>query len=534
MLLTDGRIKYVNREAARHFGCTPETAIGVDAFSRIHPDDLERAVREFAQVIDDGAAGGSGGTASELQIEALDGTWRTIEAVASNFVDDPEIDGILVHLRDVTEDRERETVLRRMTLVDGLTGVGNRTVLHQELDALVDVGAIVAVVFVDIDRFKLINDSLGHASGDIVLRTAAARIRTVSPGSCTVARFGGDEFVIVCPGLDESAAHGLAWRVIDRLREPLLVGGHELRLSASAGVALGDAAATPDSLLRDADAALHWAKERGCGRAELFDSELRRRAHARLQMESSLEHAVSNGELSVVFQPIHRLTSGRISASEALLRWTDGDGVTWSPSDFIPVAEESGLIVPIGDRLIDEVARRVAALHAVRKMTRVSVNLSPRQLSQPNVVAHIERALSTHDVPAASITFEVTETLAIVDFEFAASVLQGLRNLGCRIGLDDFGTGQSSLSYLRRLPVDFIKIDKSFVDAVDVDDQSCAIVEAVLGMAHALGLEIVAEGVERPTQLSILNSLGCDFGQGFLLGPPESELRPCTLKELRL
>ncbi|HEY2430920.1 MAG TPA: bifunctional diguanylate cyclase/phosphodiesterase, partial [Acidimicrobiales bacterium] len=385
----------------------------------------------------------------------------------------------------------------------------------QDLDGLMSASKPLAVAFLGLDRFKMINDSLGHTAGDAVLEAVAARLTSVLPASTTVGSFGGDVFVILIRGAASADARTLLWRVVQRLSEPLFIAGHELRLSSSAGIAGRDAAATAESLLRDAGLAMHRAKAAGGGQVELFEVAMREEAVTRLELEASLRGAIARSELSLALQPVVRLDDATPVGAEALVRWhreTD----TVEPARFVAIAEESGLIITLGEWILDHAARAVR--HAPGG--HVVVNLSARQLASPGLPDRIARVLAAHRLPPSSLGFEITETLVVERFDYVVSVLHAIRNLGCQVGLDDFGTGYSSLGYLRRLPIDFLKIDGSLTADVDSDCQARAIAGAIITMADALGLEVVAEGVETEAQATELRGLGCQLAQGYFFGRP--------------
>jgi predicted signal transduction protein with EAL and GGDEF domain len=361
----------------------------------------------------------------------------------------------------------------------------------------------------------LINDSLGHTAGDHALQVAAARLVEALPASAVVGRFGADIFVVLIAGSAAAEARVLVWRAVERLMEPLFLTGHELRLAASGGIAQRDAACTADSLLRDADLALHRSKVEGGGRVALFEPRMREAAVARLELEADLRRAIARCDLTMALQPIIRLEDGHAVGAEALVRW-NRHGEPVAPSQFIEVAEQTGLIVPLGDWIIDEAAQRARRAPGGG----VTVNLSPRQLASPGLPQRIARVLRTHRLEASCMDFEVTESLVITQFDYVVDVLHAIRDLGCRVGLDDFGTGYSSLGYLRRLPIDFLKLDGTLIDGIDHDRQARAIVGAVVTMAEALGLDVVAECVETEAQATALREVGCAYAQGYLFGYP--------------
>jgi diguanylate cyclase (GGDEF)-like protein len=371
-------------------------------------------------------------------------------------------------------------------------------------------------VFLDIDHFRRINECLGHTVGDIVLRSLADRIAASVPTRSLVARFEGDTFVLALRDLNEDRVVPLVWELLGRIANPLFVAGHELRVTASAGIVREDPAATSESLLRDADAALSRAKTCRRGGVVVFSEHIRAQSANRIALEADLRRAISRDEFRVYFQPVVRLATGKSEGGEALLRWARGGGEVLTPDAFVPVAEEAGLMVPIGEWVIEAVTKELRRDPSLR----TSVNLSPRQLAVPGLADQVERRLAFHKVPASRLAFEVTETVLVEDFEMATGALTRLRRLGCFVGLDDFGVGYSSLSYLRRLPLDFIKLDRSLVEAIDSDSQARTIAASVIALARALSLTTIAEGVERASLIEPLADMGCLYGQGWLFGHP--------------
>ncbi len=512
VIAADSTLLYVNRAAAHAVGHEPGWLIGRRMLDLVHPDDRARIRRELAQV----AAGRPAGGSTIYRLRA-DGTrdWKTFESIADNLLDDPGVAGILISSRDITEQLEHERQLVDLAYRDPLTGLANRAKIRDDLDSLIGVDAPLAVAFVGLDRFKLINDSLGHTAGDDVLRAISERIAAGLPSSTSAGRFDSDVFVVIDSGAVVEHMRSLIWRVVERVSEPMFIAGHELRVSASAGVAYKDAAATTESLLRDAGLALHRAKFTGGRRVELFEQAMRDSALARLEMEADLRTAIANGSLSVALQPIVRLTDRTPIRAEALARW-HRDGETIPPSEFISVAEETGLIVALGDAVIDKAAQLARRAPG----SQVAVNLSARQLASPGLPERIARTMAAHRLSASNLAFEITETLVIEQFDYTADVLRQIRELGCAVGLDDFGTGYSSLGYLRRLPISFVKIDGSLFVDIDTDCQARAIVGAIITMADALGIDVIAEGVETEPQAAALHELGCVLAQGFLFGLP--------------
>ena len=416
-----------------------------------------------------------------------------------------------------------EERMRYDALHDPLTGLANRALCRERLihalaRASRDEGAA-CVLFIDLDDFKAVNDLYGHAAGDALLIALARRlVATVRPAD-TVARLGGDEFVVVCEDIDEGTAIALGGRLTEAIHEPLDVDGIEHRLSASIGIALGAAGRRdPDQLLNDADAAAYRAKAEGRGRVEVFDRRLRRHARERLRTAAALERALSLGQLRLAFQPIVSLSDGAVVAHEALLRWDSPGGVMSAPADFIPVAEESALIVEIGAWTLMQACHESAAAYGPGEDgPAIAVNLSGRQLAQPDLPALVVDCLRSSGLPGSRLRLELKESVLQGAPTVARRNLAELRELGVGLALDDFGTGYSSLRDLR---VQAVKIDRSFVGALGNSDEDTAIVSAIISLARALGIDAIAEGVEDESQAALLRELGCPLAQGYLFGAP--------------
>jgi diguanylate cyclase (GGDEF)-like protein/PAS domain S-box-containing protein len=415
-----------------------------------------------------------------------------------------------------------EERIRHQALHDPLTGLANRALCRDRIETALALseraGSAAAVLFIDLDNFKRVNDVFGHAAGDSLLIGLAQRMSATVRPADTVARLGGDEFVVVCQDVDERTALALGWRLSTAVQEPLEPGATQL--SASIGIAFGTTAATdPDVLIGHADAAAYRAKERGPGGVEIFDEGLRRRAARRVRTEGELEGALDRHELELVFQPIVSLADGGTVGHEALLRWRRLGGREIEPAEFIPIAEASGLIIPIGSWVLEHACREGAA-YAHEHDTWISVNLSARQVAQPDLLEVVAGALRGAGVAPASLCLELTETALMGGTPAIVTNLERLDALGVRLVLDDFGTGYSSFQHLKDFPIDMVKIDRSFVANVGRGKQDAAIVASVVSMASALGMGVIAEGVESEAQADVLRELGCPLAQGFHLGPP--------------
>ena len=431
--------------------------------------------------------------------------------------------GFVLTFDDVTERHKAAAKIEFMAHYDALTGLGNRVLFDQRLrDALAKTapGQHVAVMGLDLDRFKAVNDTLGHAVGDKLLVAVGKRLAALLRSTDTLARLGGDEFAVVLPlrGTGMEACHILADRIVRQLSTPFRIDGHQVLVGVSIGTAVfPDHGATPDELLRCADIAMYQAKEVGRGQHCLFDPAMDAALQERRALEHDLRDAVASEALALHYQPLVCCATGRVEGYEALLRWCHPTLGPISPAVFVPLAEETNLILPLGLWVL-ETACRAAAGWA--EPARIAVNLSPAQFRQPDLSAIILDTLTRTGLPSSRLEIEITEGVLIDDPARAMALLSGLRAAGVRISLDDFGTGYSSLSYLRQFPLDKIKIDKSFIDTMTEDDQAASIVKALVGLAHTLKLTVTAEGVETAAQLEALQAQSCNQVQGYLLGRP--------------
>jgi diguanylate cyclase (GGDEF)-like protein/PAS domain S-box-containing protein len=430
---------------------------------------------------------------------------------------------------DISAQKALEAALEHRAFHDDLTGLPNRALLRDRLDLALRLArrrpATAGLLFLDIDNFKVINDSLGHGEGDKLLEQVAARLVGCVRASDTISRFGGDEFAILLgtvDGIDDAIE--VAERIEHALRAPFIVADRELLVTSSTGIVLSEAGEeTPDELLRRADVAMYRAKAAGRNRFAVFDAEMHAMAIQRLELEDDLRAALERGELRAYFQPKVAIVTGEVVGLEALVRWEHPTRGLISPADFIPLAEETGLIVPLGEWMLRETCQRSkewAAIYRGPEPLLISVNLSARQFQQPDLVELVERVLAESQLGPDHLALEITESVAMDDAEATTTRLHRLRELGVRLAIDDFGTGYSSLAYLKRFPIDVLKIDRSFVAGLGISREDTAIVGATVGLAHALGLLVVAEGVETAQQLTLLRNAGCDRAQGFFFSPP--------------
>jgi diguanylate cyclase (GGDEF)-like protein len=424
-------------------------------------------------------------------------------------------------------DRERsEAVMRHQSLHDSLTGLPNRALLFDRIEHAFGraerFGVAVAVLLLDVDGFKTVNDSLGHQAGDDLLVEVGSRLQDVVRTSDTVARLGGDEFVVLAEVGSDGEAFDIADRIAQVWEHPFAVASGEVFCSASVGIAVGRRSQSPSKMLREADAAMYRAKERGRGRSEMFDEAMRRDAFERLRTESDLRRALDRDEFRVLYQPIFDTATLRPMGVEALVRWQHPTRGTVGPVEFIPLAEETGLIAPLGRWVLEQAVEEVSGWR--RRFPdvplRVAVNVSGQQLARPEFLHEVRAALDASDLPPEYLGLEITESILINESGSPRSTLEALREIGVRVLIDDFGTGYSSLARLKRFPLDVIKIDRSFVDGVGADDEDTAIVAAIVEIARSLGLQVIAEGVEGEVQLERLRQLGCHGAQGYLFSGP--------------
>ena len=522
VLEEDGTVLFASAALERVLGIAPGEFVGQNSGSVVHPDDLALVNEKFSEV----RAGAMLHQPVLYRASHTDGTWRWIEGTVSDLRDDPSVGGIVVNGRDVSERVEAEERLAHLARHDPLTGLPNRAALLDDLARALARGArrnrSVAALFLDLDGFKVVNDSLGHHVGDQVLVAAAERVRSHLRTGDLLARLGGDEFTVLLEDLDDHVEPvALAERLVTALRQPLEIDGRRHVVTASIGIAVsipGDRDAA--DLIRQADLAMYRAKELGKGRFEIFDQSLARRARRRLDVEAELRSALETNELELHYQPEVDIAADRVVGMEALVRWRHPVRGLLPPSEFIDIAEESELILDLGRFVLDRAARTAAEWVARfgDRAPEMSVNVSARQLYDPDFLDDVWRTLEQHSLRPSALRLEITES--VLADALAHDVLGTLQGMGIRIAIDDFGTGYSSLSYLDRLPVDVVKIDRAFLAPVLSADDRAPVVEATLAMARSLGLAVVAEGVETPAHVALLLRLGCLRAQGFFFGRP--------------
>jgi diguanylate cyclase (GGDEF)-like protein/PAS domain S-box-containing protein len=527
LLDREGVITYCNPYFLELVGYEEEDVIGREWFSAFVPEEDRESGRATLR---DRLQLGAVAAHDEAAIVTRHGDRRVIgwsNTVLRDWTG--EVSGTASIGADVTDRRRAEEQLQHDAFHDALTGLPNRALFIDRLQAALArlQGAMsrghhkgmFAVVFLDVDRFKLVNDSLGHSVGDRLLVELSSALKTaVRPGD-TVARLGGDEFTILLEDMEQrEEAIAVAERIQSVLREPLTLAGHEVFATVSMGIALSAPSyRRAEDLLRDADTAMYHAKALGKSRHQVFDSSMHARARKLLQLEHDLRRAIDRREFRVYYQPIVRVADRRIAGFEALARWQHPERGLVAPSEFIHLAEETGLVVPLGRAVLEEACRQAVAWQTSSgEDLTVSVNLSVKQFSQPDLVEHVDAALRVSGLPARLLKLEVTESMVMENTDGAITLLRRLKALGVHIAIDDFGTGYSSLSYLLRLPADTLKIDRSFVSGTGDAGRNVNIVRTVVGLAYSLGLDVVAEGVETEQQMSLLADLGCPLAQGFL------------------
>ncbi len=519
----DLTIRFATPSASSMLGFGPDELVGTRLDALLHPDEYERTttlVREQATM--------PGSSELEFQLRQRDGTWRTVEGAIANLRDDLSVRGLVLTAHDVTERRILETELARQAFHDSLTGLPNRALFSDRvthaLERLGRTTRSVAVLFIDVDDFKTVNDSLGHSTGDDLLVALGGRLRGCLRAADTGARLGGDEFGVLLEdvsGVD--AAVEVAERILEALSRPVVLSNSELLVRASIGIVIGRAGQSSGDLLRNADVAMYKGKQQGGNRYEVFEPAMHAAALARLELKADLARALPNGEFHLVYQPIVELGDGAVVGLEALARWTHPTRGAISPVEFIPLAEETGLIPEIGRWALGEACEQAVAWQASLPPTKrlsISVNLAGRQLQSSTLIGEVTEVIERTGIDPHDLMLEITESTLMDEVELVATRLTELKRLGVQIAVDDFGTGFSSLSYLQRFPVDVLKIAKEFVDEITAEQRDVPLVEAVIKIAGSLDLRTVAEGIEGEEQRVRLRELGCMRGQGYLFAKP--------------
>jgi diguanylate cyclase (GGDEF)-like protein/PAS domain S-box-containing protein len=517
-----GQIKYASPSVQTVLAVLGNSLVGTSMIDLVHPDDFTKTMTAGPRSVADGK-----NELVEFRLRHADGTWLFFECVVRNLIHHKNIGGLVYNARDITERKHAQEQLLFNATHDALTGLPNRALFLGRLQSVVDrikrhSREVAAVLFIDIDDFKVVNDCYGHATGDVLIKEVSNRLRACMRSDGTIARMGGDEFTVLVEDVtDPSDAIRVAERIQASFTRPFLLEGLEVFKSTSIGIALTSPGISADAVLQNADIAMYRAKDQGKACSELFDRTMHEQVMSRLLLEAKLRHALENEELTLHYQPIVAVETRAVQGFEALLRWQPEDSNSIPPSTFVPIAEQSGLIVPISVWVL-----RKACLEASSWQQRypadppiyVSINISSKHFSHAGFIRHVKDALEESAVEPQSITIELTESLAMNDAVATGQTMSQLRALGVKLSIDDFGTGYSSLSYLRRFPVDTLNIDQSFVKTMDAENY--AIVRTIVGLANNLDLKVVAEGVETTDQHQLLALAGCGSAQGYLFAEP--------------
>ncbi|MCW2635655.1 MAG: Diguanylate kinase [Blastococcus sp.] len=532
-----GRISYQTPSVGWVLGYPPGTLVGTQLAELIHPEDAE----DFADQITQTSAGMPAPAAIGCRMRHRNGSWRWTETVVNNLLHDPTVSGVVLSTRDVSDRRELEEQLRTQAFYDALTELPNRSLFLERLreaeQSLEVHGTPLALLYLDMDNLKAVNDNVGHEGGDRLLQVVSSRIEHCLRSADVFARLEGDEFAVLLTGpTSEREAPRTAERILAALNQPVLIDDSFIQPAASLGLSTSTACASSGiSLLRAADVALSIAKTTGKGRYDTFQPHHHAAQLDRERLQSDLDSALDAEQLVLHYQPLVDLDSGRIDGYEALLRWQHPNRGLVPPLDFISLAEASGLIVPIGRWVLREATQQAATWQNAADPVgvHVSVNVSVRQFRHPDLLRDVAAALHRSGLLPHLLTLEITESLFASDISDVTHKLERLKELGVRLALDDFGTGYSSLSYLRHFPFDILKIDKSFVEGIDVNRQNQAVAGAIVTLGQTLELDLVAEGIETAGELRSLEALGVRLGQGFHLGRPGPAALVCPVPGMR-
>lgn len=518
-----GTIKYISPSVARMMGSDESEIIGKSGFGFVHPDDMTSVVEVFQRrLVEHGV-----GVPIEFRVQRFDGEWRILEAIG-NFdqLDSPELEGVVLNARDITDRRQAEEEVRRIAYHDSLTSLPNRALFEDRLEiALAQARRsreMLAVVFMDIDHFKLVNDSLGHAGGDELLKMVSEDLTQLIRDGDTVARVGGDEFVLLLSGIqNQLETVEIAQRILSKFDKRRVIRGRELRLTTSIGISLFPGhGEDPDTLIANADIAMYQAKDRGRNGYQMYSPAMKEDVVERLALENDLRNALDGDEFVIHFQPIVDVAKGTVVAAESLIRWRHPGRGLVPPDEFIPFASEGGLIAAIDEWVLRNSCLQGRQWHDAGHELDIAVNLSARTLQRGDLVGLVRRTLDDTGLAPENLTLEITESSVMANIEAIAVSLKQLREMGVVVSVDDFGTGYSSLSYLKRFPIDTVKIDRSFIGDVTTDPNDAAIVSTIISMAHSMNLRVIAEGVEAEEQLQFLRDQGCDEFQGFYFARP--------------
>ena len=517
----DGMIDYVSPSVERLLRSTSPGLLNTPLAALAHPDDAS----VLTSLVSRAMASPGRRISGEWRIRQPDGSWLPVETVASSGAGEFDTRGVVLNTRDLQERKALEQKLVFQAFHDPLTRLANRSLFRERVEHALDrrTTTSTAVMFIDLDNFKTINDSLGHEAGDHVLVEMAHRVRSSLRTEDTAARLGGDEFAVLLEDAEVTSAARVAERIRTALGTPFWVLGQEVYVSASIGIAVRREGDSAGELLRNADVAMYTAKQKGKARFELFEPAMHDAVVAKLGLEAELRRAIERHEFVLHYQPIVRLETGEVIGAEALVRWQHPTRGEIPPMEFIPLAEETGLIVPLGSWILRQACHQLAEWQKMRgggEPFVMNVNLSSRQLVRDLIADEVAAAVDESGIRASWLVLEVTETVLMADPVVAATALAHIRDLGVRVALDDFGSGYSSLSHLRRFPIDIVKIDKSFVDDVAHEGAESAIARGIIELGRAMRIQTVAEGIEGDDQAETLRSLGCELGQGYFFAKP--------------
>ncbi|HET6871301.1 MAG TPA: EAL domain-containing protein [Solirubrobacteraceae bacterium] len=519
----DFRVRWQSPSVTRLLGFDPQQALGMHALELVHPEDGPEVERLLATT-----SHRSDPVTLSTRTRHANGEWRHLEVIADNRLDDPTVEGIVLSMRDVTGRQALEEELRHQAFHDALTGLANRALFEEHLvQALARARRHhqpVAVLFLDLDDFKTINDSLGHEAGDKLLREAAIRIAGAVRAEDIAARLGGDEFAVLAETSEHDEDAGtIATRLLTALAEPFDVGGRELRVSASVGVACSDGSAGIRELMRDADTAMYAAKDAGKNTVRTFETGMHRRVVDRFELTGELQQALEQNQFELEYQPIVNLKTGDVSGAEALVRWAHPTRGRVAPAEFIPLAEETGLIVPLGEWILRTACEQASLWRRAlpdRAPFKLGVNVSTRQLQDPGFPELVQDILTTTETEPHLLVLEITESLLPENGAAMVERLKQLNSLGVRIAVDDFGTGYSALSRLHHFPIQIVKIDRSFITDIERDRNKAQLVQGIVSLAESLDLDVVAEGIEHPAQAQQLRAMQASHGQGYMFSRP--------------